>query len=391
MLLSPASTSASLHSDTEQEDDADPMLVLAAGTHSHLRRRPAVVVHTDGALDAPDIDPAPEPSALWCGAARDVPPEEEDWWDAHRPAAVPFLPLPFDSPVPAPVPVRAPRRKSSGCGARVHIAAHPARTRCYWVGWSEGVEGTVVPLGAEYFAGTARELRFEWRRCGCTVEGVGCAVCGNALGARHAPCPAHTIAVHVPVPRKGAPHYVFLADAVSPPIRVPAAEVEPDPGPAPLSPTSTRTSTHQLDVETQPGGHPNPPPTDEPPPASALRERSRVRNSARRAIQAAHGHVHAHAMLANEAQDAHEHGPSLDDDDGMALAEDVDGDGDAGAGDVEDPNHEHDGDATRAQRAHVASVLAARRRAWRRDIEPPANIPMLLDDEPPPRARMFDR
>ncbi|KAJ7458961.1 hypothetical protein FB451DRAFT_1563807, partial [Mycena latifolia] len=162
------------------------MLVLrvAASTHSRLRRRPRPHPRRPGT--------APETAELWCGAARDVAPEEEDWWDVHRPAAVPFLSL--DPALPLLVP-HAPPRKSSGCGARVHPAYRPLPGRC-----------------------------------------------GNALGTRHAPCHTHTTTLPPTstraAVRKGAPHYVFLPGACRRPYpyrKQDQWKAEPDPGPRPHS------------------------------------------------------------------------------------------------------------------------------------------------------------
>ncbi|KAJ6457932.1 hypothetical protein C8R45DRAFT_1081751 [Mycena sanguinolenta] len=203
MLLSPSA------SETESEPETeDSVLLLAAGAQSRLRRRPAVAVH---ARLLPD-NTAPG-TALLCGAEHEQDPAEDDWWDAQRPAAVPFLPLPFDQECRSSQPgTRAPRT-SSGCGALVHARAHATRGGGHWVGYTEGVERTVVRLDSQYFSANDRSaLGLETAGCGCVVDGVGCAVCGNALGALHTPCRAHQS-------RKGQAHYVFLPSAVSPPIK----------------------------------------------------------------------------------------------------------------------------------------------------------------------------
>ncbi|KAF7351643.1 hypothetical protein MSAN_01596900 [Mycena sanguinolenta] len=203
MLLSPSG------SETESEPETeDSVLLLAAGAQSRLRRRPAVAVH---ARLLPD-NSAPG-TALLCGSEHDPDPAEDDWWDARRPAAVPFLPLPFDQERTSPQPgTRAPRT-SSGCGAPIHARAHATRGGGHWVGYTEDVERTVVRLDSQYFSAEDRSaLGLETAGCGCVVDGVGCAVCGNALGALHTPC-------HVHQSRKGQAHYVFLPSAVSPPIK----------------------------------------------------------------------------------------------------------------------------------------------------------------------------
>ncbi|KAJ7479371.1 hypothetical protein B0H11DRAFT_1274780 [Mycena galericulata] len=198
-------------SDSEGED---PTLLLAAGTQSRLRRRPAVAVHV-----RPDQDSVP-PVALFCGAEQqeELPTEEDDWWDAHRPAQIPFLPMPLDD-TPPPRPRKRPRT-SNGCGARVHAAAHPARAGGRWIGFPEGVAGTVIPLETQYFPSLDSAALGLGRSAGCracTVEGVGCAVCGNPLGALQTPCRAHRTSTARPN-SMGQRHYIFLPCAVSPPI-----------------------------------------------------------------------------------------------------------------------------------------------------------------------------
>ncbi|KAJ7447676.1 hypothetical protein FB451DRAFT_1375583 [Mycena latifolia] len=129
----------------------------------------------DARSDAPDL--APETSDLWCGTGIEVRAEQDNWWNAHRPRSIPFLPLPLDF-FPALTPPRPPKRKSSGCGAPVHTSANPAREGLHWVGCVEDAELTVIPLEPEYFAEPQRmALEHGRRRCGCAVDGVGCAIC----------------------------------------------------------------------------------------------------------------------------------------------------------------------------------------------------------------------
>ncbi|KAJ7142865.1 hypothetical protein C8R44DRAFT_924576 [Mycena epipterygia] len=233
MLLSP------LSSDSEPED---PTLLLAAATHSRLRRRPAVAVHARPyPTNANDSAP---PTALICGAAPkdEAPanPADDDWWDARRPAQIPFLPQPLDNE-PPPSRARPRGAGSTGCGAPVHAGARPARAGTRWVGGADGARDTVVEMEARYFAradagalGLGRD-----EGCGCVVEGVGCAVCGNALGARHTPCRVHTRPALLNNPQ----HYTFLPGAVSPPLPAPHAVAGPSSQPAPVASTVTVTST----------------------------------------------------------------------------------------------------------------------------------------------------
>ncbi|KAJ7834554.1 hypothetical protein B0H14DRAFT_3461987 [Mycena olivaceomarginata] len=186
----------------------------AAGAQSRLRRHPAVAVHArllpDGT--APGI-------LLSCGVEHEADPATDDWWDARRPAVVPFLPWPSEQPQDRTVPQR-PSRRSTGCGARVHPRARAARDGTCWVGYVDGMERTVViRLDDQYFRKRS-VLRFGNAGCGCVVDGVGCAVCGNALGALHIPCRAHQT-------RRGPAHYVFLPSAVSPSIEDTAESSQP--------------------------------------------------------------------------------------------------------------------------------------------------------------------
>ncbi|KAJ7186101.1 hypothetical protein C8R46DRAFT_390073 [Mycena filopes] len=175
MLLSPSASSASeTESDADTDADVDPtQVLLAAGTQSRLRRRPAVAVHPARQVRLPDA--GVPGTTLFCGAEIELGGgEEEEWWDAHRPAVPRFLP--DDSEVaPPPQPHRV--RKSTGCGARVHASAHSARAGGRWVGAVQGVEGTVVRLESGYFAERDRAaLGIAGAGCGCNIEGVGCAI-----------------------------------------------------------------------------------------------------------------------------------------------------------------------------------------------------------------------
>ncbi|KAJ7452954.1 hypothetical protein B0H11DRAFT_2201077 [Mycena galericulata] len=163
--------------------------------------------------------------ALSCGAEHDADPATDDWWDARRPAVVPFLPWPSEQPQDRTEPRRPPRR-STGCGARVHPRAQAARDGGHWVGYVDGMERTVViKLDGQYFRKRSA-LGLGGAGCGCVADGVGC---GNALGALHIPCRVHRT-------HKGPAHYVFLPSAVSPSIKDAAESSHPT---ASTSPTST--------------------------------------------------------------------------------------------------------------------------------------------------------
>ncbi|KAJ7260490.1 hypothetical protein B0H12DRAFT_374989 [Mycena haematopus] len=167
MLLPPSP------SETESEPETDDsVLLLAAGSQSRLRRRPAVAVH---ARLLPDSSAPGTP--LFCGSQHEPDPAADDWWDARRPAVVPFLPLPLDEQRTHTY-TRAPPHRSTGCGARLHSGAYAARGGGHWVGYPEGVErSTVVRLDGRYFAaGDRGALGLEVAGCGCVVDGVGCAI-----------------------------------------------------------------------------------------------------------------------------------------------------------------------------------------------------------------------
>ncbi|KAK7008507.1 hypothetical protein R3P38DRAFT_1604832 [Favolaschia claudopus] len=218
ILLSP-----SLSSDSSQSETEDPALLLAAGAQSRLRRRPAVAVHHT-MLPADNADTG---VAISCGRMRG--PEEGQWWDQGR-AGVGIAGMLPDEASSSSAP-RSERereremeaRRSTGCAARVHARAHahvlPGGRRC-WVGYpnSESLEvvwHTVIPLERMYFRDAEERamlgLDEGQGNCACVVEAVGCAVCGNPLGALHKPCRVHQS-------RKGPAHYLFLPSAVSPSI-----------------------------------------------------------------------------------------------------------------------------------------------------------------------------
>ncbi|KAJ6468231.1 hypothetical protein C8R45DRAFT_464547 [Mycena sanguinolenta] len=174
-----------------------------------LRRRPAVVLRP--------------PTAIFCGAPLEGE-ECEFEYDEYRPGRVQILPIPEDYPPPSRQKSAAPRKqRSNGCGARVHSAVYmctmPRRnsSQC-WYEYGYGINGngngsrdeergvapTVVPLETHYFpVEMARELNIrddsyeidldaDGVECGCFVRGVGCAVCGNPLGAIQTYCAPHS-------------------------------------------------------------------------------------------------------------------------------------------------------------------------------------------------------
>ncbi|KAJ7436673.1 hypothetical protein B0H11DRAFT_2045228 [Mycena galericulata] len=106
------------------------------------------------------------------------------------------------------------KSRSNGCGALLHSAVSIMPRTRFWYGWQEGMASTVVPLDTSYFPSElAESLNLKdggSSPCGCGSTGVGCAVCGNALGKRQRYCITHG-------PSFAARHdyYVFFPTAVS--------------------------------------------------------------------------------------------------------------------------------------------------------------------------------
>ncbi|KAH7923633.1 hypothetical protein BV22DRAFT_1105993 [Leucogyrophana mollusca] len=79
-------------------------------------------------------------------------------------------------------------RHTNGCGAVIHMRASPRGRSNVWQA-KTAATSAVVALDASYFERSAvvKTIRSP---CGCIREGVGCAICGNALGSRYKPCQA---------------------------------------------------------------------------------------------------------------------------------------------------------------------------------------------------------
>ncbi|KAJ7771502.1 hypothetical protein B0H16DRAFT_1513724 [Mycena metata] len=180
----------------EQMDLVD---ILRSGEDSRLRR----------------LRPEPRhelPVVLYCGA--DQEPQAADW-DEHRPWVVEMLPETVS------LPARKRQKRSNGCGSRIHASAVPDRR---WRGMREGASLDIVGLQDDYFTQEMkRELLLGRERCGCSRTGVGCAICGNPLGALFAPCSRHTPSSSIS--NFSTPHYTFLRATVSPPLPVPNRRV----------------------------------------------------------------------------------------------------------------------------------------------------------------------
>ncbi|KAJ7090742.1 hypothetical protein B0H15DRAFT_930247 [Mycena belliarum] len=163
-----------------------------------------------GAPGAP-CKSSPAAIRITCGvpaAPPRAPPPSESPYPALLPTpyAVPILPLPLTPPAAAPAGAAA---RSTGCGAVVHSGARPGSTHWTASAGRGAAARTVVPLPPAYLSAAQNESLGGVPRtdeCGCVTLGVGCAVCGNALGTHTTPCARHRVA------------YTFLASAVSPPL-----------------------------------------------------------------------------------------------------------------------------------------------------------------------------
>ncbi|KAF8162299.1 hypothetical protein K438DRAFT_1776002 [Mycena galopus ATCC 62051] len=162
-----------------------------------------------------------------------------------RPRHIPsILPIPLDEARPRHVA----QGSSTGCGTLLGLRAQSGGQMWLLRGAAERV---VVPLSPEYFTeDQKRQLGGVPRmnECGCTAVGVGCCVCGNALGVYNTYCATH-------FKPKSSTSYQFLAASVSPLLplrarnrritRAPTATVSIAP-PAPSSiayPTATATTS----------------------------------------------------------------------------------------------------------------------------------------------------
>ncbi|KAF7353451.1 hypothetical protein MSAN_01534300 [Mycena sanguinolenta] len=194
----------------------EPSSRLSGNESSRPNRRPAVVLRAS----------PPGSFAIFCGAHEPITSDNilESDYDEHRPGVVQILPetLSFSSPVYK----KARTTRSNGCGTRLHGAMSSPRSsqsrtvnqpQC-WYGEEKNVAETVVPLERRYFPQTLWEALdlchdIGTAACGCVMNGVGCAVCGNPLGAVQAYCSSHSFRGSN-APRKGST-YIFAHSAVT--------------------------------------------------------------------------------------------------------------------------------------------------------------------------------
>ncbi|KAF8143944.1 hypothetical protein K438DRAFT_1874994, partial [Mycena galopus ATCC 62051] len=178
----------------------EPSERLSGNESSRPSRRPAVVLRAS----------PPSLLAIFCGAQELITWENilESDYDEHRPGIIQILPETL-SFVSHSMCKEARTTRSNGCGARMHGAAFlPRQSRTLnqlqsWYGEEENVAETVVQLERMYFS-----------TCGCGMEGVGCAVCGNPLGAVQTHCSTHSFRGSTAPPKSST--YFFGPSAVTP-------------------------------------------------------------------------------------------------------------------------------------------------------------------------------
>ncbi|KAF8170018.1 hypothetical protein K438DRAFT_1854661 [Mycena galopus ATCC 62051] len=180
----------------------EPSERLSGNESSRPSRRPAVVLRAS----------PPSPLAIFCGAQELITWENilESDYDEHRPGIIQILPetLSFVSPS---MYKEARTTRSNGCGAR----SRTLNQRQCWCGEEENVAETVVPLERMYFPQTLREvLDLRDDMCGCVMKGVGCAVCGNPLGAVQTHCSTQSFRGSPALPKSST--YFFVPSAVTP-------------------------------------------------------------------------------------------------------------------------------------------------------------------------------
>ncbi|KAJ7481389.1 hypothetical protein B0H11DRAFT_2193535 [Mycena galericulata] len=221
---------------------------ISAGDTSRLRRRPAVVLRGSPT----------DRVTIYCGAEDPLTSGDifESEYDEYRPWSVQILP---EYTPPPPPRTKYPITRSNGCGAPVHYAARAVRRGQRWYGWKEDLEPTVVPLDNIYFSSdTTKSLGLTngEAECGCSTSGIGCAICGNPLGARIIRCATHSIHAINPADRDV---YTFLPTAVSPAASSNADALTPETREHP-----TRRASLPLPAFPTPIARPPPPPNSIP-------------------------------------------------------------------------------------------------------------------------------
>ena len=104
---------------------------------------------------------------LVCGA--ELADCEADEIEAFRPSILPLYP-----PSQTASTSKKATKRTTGCGAAIHLHAAPRPRFQVWAARSAATE-SVVPMDACYFD-TKEAARFSRSPCGCVKEGIGCAV-----------------------------------------------------------------------------------------------------------------------------------------------------------------------------------------------------------------------
>ncbi|KAJ7193080.1 hypothetical protein GGX14DRAFT_593430 [Mycena pura] len=139
----------------------------------------------------------------------------------------PFQPQILPTPLENPPPPSRKRKRSNGCDTILHYGAIVSPNNMWR---AAEMQRGIIPLDDAYFSKAVQKLLlFGWKPCGCVRTGVGCEVCGNALGALFTPCQLHQES------ESGKNYYTILPSAVSPPI----PPYEP-PSPRPVPPRAVR-------------------------------------------------------------------------------------------------------------------------------------------------------
>ncbi|KAG6886779.1 hypothetical protein C0992_002413 [Termitomyces sp. T32_za158] len=214
--------------DDEDDDYDDHDEEYIPGLH-HIRRQPALEYKY----------------SLFCGG--DVPSPTD---------STPFTPsiLPLAPPSGPPLPPLPKQRTTNGCGALVHAAAAPRRrpssaAHTWYAPPGAGASATLVPLDPAYIDDPA-PLRLHCAPCGCVREALACAVCGNLLGTRFAPCPIDTHSYARAFPSAAdtcAYSYSLLPAAVSSSPAYSPPSSPPTPAPAPPARAASSTPPPLLD------------------------------------------------------------------------------------------------------------------------------------------------
>ncbi|KAJ7724720.1 hypothetical protein DFH07DRAFT_854589 [Mycena maculata] len=166
---------------------------------------------------------------LFCGSSQPL--THVEYCHLRLPSPIQILPITYATSESKEPTLSPPRSSSNGCGTLVHTSATPRRGEhgaLVWRAPKSGAMDVVLVLEDKY---VPRVMKTRRAGCGCARRPVGCAVCGNPLGAIVVPCRAHTGSDS---PTQ-TPVYEFAPSAVSPPLPPVALPV-----PVPVRPAQPR-------------------------------------------------------------------------------------------------------------------------------------------------------